>query len=118
MSDDNQQTAVDNQFLAAMGLDGLEGEEKQAALDGILYTLNIRIGERVAEQLTEEQTENFDQLSDDASPEELANWLKANAPNYQQLAEEEAKAMRKQVLGSVARAMGEEPVAQTPPADI
>lgn len=105
MNDDNQPTSIDDQFLAAMGLEGLEGEEKQAALDDVLTTLNMQIGMRVAETLSDEQAAEFERLSDDASPEEIAQWLNQNISNYPQLVEEEARKMRDEVQASVSRAV-------------
>ncbi len=106
--DDNHKTMpVDDQFLAAMGLDGLEGQEKQKALRDILYTLNIRVGQRVAESLSEEQAAEFENLSNDVSAEEIGAWLQKNVPNYAQIVEEEAEAMRTEVQGAVKRVMGE-----------
>lgn len=105
MNDNNQTTPVDDQFLTAMGLDGLEGEEKQAALNDILTTLNLQIGMRVADILTDEQAQRFEQLSDDSTPEQIAAWLRQNIPNYDQIAEEEAQKLRGDVQATVNRVM-------------
>lgn len=90
------QPQVDDQFLSAMGLDGLEGEAKQKALDDILYTLNMRVGERVSEILNEDQLDEFEKLSDDADEAQLAQWLEQNVPTYKQIIEEEAQKMKDQ----------------------
>lgn len=105
--DDNNTPQVDDQFLAAMGLTGLEGEEKQKALEDILYTLNINVGKRVAEDLSEEQTDEFDHLTDgeDVDEQALADWLKTNVPNYEQLINEEAEKMRQQATDIAQRVM-------------
>ncbi|HLA49449.1 MAG TPA: DUF5663 domain-containing protein [Candidatus Saccharimonadales bacterium] len=96
---------VDDQFLQAMGLDGLENDEKAAALDDILYTLNMRVGKRVAEILNDKQAAQFEAFSDDTSNEEIAKWLKENVPNYDQIVEEEAQKMKAEVQATVKQVM-------------
>lgn len=98
---------VDDQFLQAMGLDGLEGEEKAKALDDVLYTLNMRVGKRVAEILNEEQAAQFEKLSDSVSNEEISKWLEDNVPNHAQIVEEEAQKMKNEVQATVNQVMGQ-----------
>lgn len=87
----------DDQFLADMGLNNLSEEQKQKALDSILYVLNVNFARRVSELLNEEQLEEFDRLTDSEdnfnSPE-LAQWLEKNVPSYNQIIEEEIKKMK------------------------
>jgi hypothetical protein len=88
---------VDDQFLSAMGLNGLNEEQKQQALDSILYTLNMNVAKRAAELLNEEQLKEFDGLTDgDGNEQELAQWLEKNIPNYQQIVGEEAQKIKDQ----------------------
>lgn len=100
---------VDDQFLSAMGLDGLNEEQKQKALDDILYTLNANVGQRVAEILNEGQLDEFDKLTSDeaaVNEDELSKWLEQNVPNYKQIVEEEAQKMKDDALQMVQRVMG------------
>lgn len=100
-------TPVDDQFLAAMGLTKLGEEEKKEALETILYTLNMRVGMRVSEQLSEEQLDQFEQLtSREPDQEALSAWLGQNVPNYSQIIEEEAQTMRLENKENVERALG------------
>lgn len=101
----NQQ--VDDQFLEAMGLSGLQGEAKEKALNDILYTININVGNRVADILTDEQLEDFERLSrPGADPEKLVLWLRHAIPDYQQMVEEEIKKLRDDTLSLVDKVMG------------
>lgn len=92
----------DDRFLAAMGLKGLEGDEKQEALASILNTINIKVGMRVMDQLTDEQAEEFERLSaPGADVEKLVYWIALNAPNHKQLIEEETKKLRDNTVNFV-----------------
>jgi len=96
MDDDSR---LDDELLAAMGLDGLQGEEKQDALRSILNTLNIKVGQRMVEQFTDEQSDEFERLTRPGSdPEKLAYWIALNVPNHKELIEEEAQKLRSEAV--------------------
>lgn len=98
---------LEDQLLQAMGLDGLEGEARQKAIEDILYTLNMRVGDRVADILTDEQFDKFEALTNgDPSREELEQWMEQNVPNYKQVIEEEAQKMKAEADDVVNRVMG------------
>lgn len=95
---------IDDQFLNAMGLDGIKGEAKDRALANILFTLNINIGKRVADMMTKEQYDDFERLSrPGADPEKLSLWLGQAIPNYGEMAEEETQKLRDETLSQVDR---------------
>ncbi len=99
---------IDDQFLSAMGLDGLTEEQKQDALATILKTLDMRVSERVAEILNEDQLNQINELMDkEAGEEELSHWLSQNVPNYQTVIEEEAQKMRDEAHADVTKVMEE-----------
>jgi len=95
---------VDDQFLQAMGLDGLEGEQKQKALDDILFILDARVADRVAAVITPEQAAEFDKFDDNTADSEIAQWLDKNIPNRAQIIEEEAAKMRDEAQAIVKQA--------------
>ncbi len=104
---DDTKLSVDD-FLKMMGLEGLEGQEKEEALDNILFTINVEVGKRVADSLTEAQAAEFEQLSDDSSAQEIASWMQKNVPNYNQLVHEETQKLHDEVSSTVKKVMGEE----------
>lgn len=69
----------DEEFLKRVGLGAMPKAEKQAFLNYIQEELEVRIGERIAEGLSEQQLQEFDSLTD---PEQITNWLHANRPDY------------------------------------
>ncbi|HET9850226.1 MAG TPA: DUF5663 domain-containing protein [Candidatus Saccharimonadales bacterium] len=104
------QDTDDDKFLGAMGLKNLSDDDKKEALANILYTLNVNVGMRVADQLSDQQLEEFDRLTEgDYDEQTLTEWLKNNVPNYAQLIGEEAEKMRDQALSITDKVMNAEP---------
>jgi uncharacterized protein DUF5663 len=103
-----QDIPVDEQFLKEMGLEDLSQDQRPAALSTILNTLNQRVAERVADSLSEDKIDEFDQMMD-GEPDEpaLASWLQANVPNYQQLINDEAEQMRQEAISIKDKVMGQ-----------
>ncbi len=97
----------DDKFLQAMGLEGLQGEEKRAALEDILYVLDARVTDRMAELLTEQQAAEFDKFDENTDNEEIAKWLEQNVPNRPQIIEEEAQKMRDEAQAAAGQAVAQ-----------
>jgi hypothetical protein len=57
-------------------------DKKQDFLNYIQDELEIRIGQRIAVGLTEEQLQEFDSLSD---IKEISKWLEKNRPDYHEI---------------------------------
>ncbi|HEU5004937.1 MAG TPA: DUF5663 domain-containing protein [Candidatus Saccharimonadales bacterium] len=96
-----QDQAQIDELLKAMGLNpaNMSDEQKQTSLADILYTLNIRVGERVIDSLSEDQLKEFDELTKDENADNeqaLAEWMKNNVPSYNQLIEDEIQKMKAQ----------------------
>jgi hypothetical protein len=86
----------DDKLLAAMGLNpqSLSADKKLEVLGDIIYTLNMRVAERLVAQLEEDQADELEALMDEDKQAEIKDWLKTNVPNYQQMIEDEAQSMR------------------------
>lgn len=78
----NQNMQFDETFLQDMGLAAMPEEQKQAFLDYIQEELEVRVGERIAKGLTDEQLKEFDTLTD---PVKVAEWLDKNRPDYHEI---------------------------------
>lgn len=77
---------LDDQFLKDIGLDGLPQEQKQPFLQHIYSELELRVGTRLSDGLSDAQLEEFEQIID-RKEDKIQSWLEQNAPTY---AEEEA----------------------------
>ncbi len=77
---------LDDNFLQSVGLGGLPDDQKEAFLQHTYETLEERVGERLAADLSDEQLTEFESFA--TQDEEKVNaWLGSNAPDYRNEAE-------------------------------
>ncbi len=74
---------LDDQFLKDIGLDNLPEEQKQPFLQHIYSELELRVGTRLSDGLTDAQLEEFEQIID-RKQDKIMDWLSQYAPNYVQ----------------------------------
>lgn len=74
---------LDDQFLKDIGLDGLPDEQKQPFLQHIYSELELRVGTRLSDGLSDAQLEEFEQIID-RKQDKIMEWLSQHAPNYSQ----------------------------------
>ena len=98
---------LDNDLLAELGLGGLPEDQKQAMLQHIYDTLELRVGTRLANQMTDQQLDEFERFIDvngDANQAQALQWLEANLPHYKDVVNqvfEELKAEIKQMAPQI-----------------
>ena len=85
----------DEQFLQDMGLSAMPENQKQAFLAYIQEELEVRIGERIAKGLTEEQLQEFDQLE---TPAQSAAWLEKNRPDFREIVDRTIEEMKQAII--------------------
>lgn len=73
---------LDDQFLKDLGLDQLPEEQKQAFLQHIYEELEMRVGTKLSDGLSDAQLGEFEGIIDKKEGAVDA-WLAANVPNYQ-----------------------------------
>src|SRR6478735_12160017 len=74
---------LDDQFLKDIGLDGLPEEQKKPFLQHIYSELELRVGTRFSDGLSDAQLEEFEKIID-RDQEKIQSWLADHAPNYVQ----------------------------------
>lgn len=74
---------LDEQFLKDIGLDGLPEEQKKPFLQHIYSELELRVGTRLSDGLSDAQLEEFEQIID-RNQDKITQWLSAHAPQYVQ----------------------------------
>ena len=72
---------LDEQFLKDLGLDQLPEDQKQAFLDHIYSELELRVGVRLSDGLSDDQLKEFESFVD-RDDQKVQDWVAANAPNY------------------------------------
>lgn len=73
---------LDAQFLKDLGLDELPADQKQAFLDHIYSQLELRVGTRLSDGLSDAQLAEFEAFVE-RDDEKVNAWLQANAPDYE-----------------------------------
>lgn len=73
---------LDDKFLADIGLNDLPDDQKEAFLQHIYDELELRVGTRLSDGLTDEQLEQFEKVID-RDQATIDAWVAQFAPNYQ-----------------------------------
>lgn len=73
---------LDDKFLQDLGLDQLPEEQKQAFLQHIYEELELRVGTKLSEGLSDAQLDEFEGIID-RKEDAVNGWLVQHAPNYQ-----------------------------------
>lgn len=105
---------IDDNLLQELGLGTLPAEEKRSLLTHIYETLEMRVGMRLADQMTNEQLDEFEtyfEAKDDAG---AFKWLETNFPNYKEIVNEEFEKLKAEVGQSAPQILAA--AQQTPPA--
>jgi len=72
---------LDDKFLQDLGLDQLPEDQKQAFKEHIYNELELRVGVRLSEGLSEERLSEFESFVD-RNEEKVKGWLAANVPSF------------------------------------
>jgi len=72
---------LDDKFLQDVGLGDLPEEQKKAFLDHFREQLELRVGTRLSEGLSDGQLEEFESFID-RKDDRVNSWLVSNVPNY------------------------------------
>lgn len=81
---------IDNSLLQEIGLGDLPMEEKDLLITQVYEQLEVRVGTRLAENMTDAQLEEFDSKYMQTQDQEGAiQWLQQNFPDYPKVVEEE-----------------------------
>lgn len=72
---------LDDKFLQDVGLGDLPDDQKKAFLDHFREQLELRVGTRLSEGLSDAQLEEFESFID-RKDEQVNAWLMANVPSY------------------------------------
>jgi hypothetical protein len=73
---------LDDKFLQELGLDQLPEDQKQAFKEHIYSELELRVGTRLSDGLTEAQLTEFESFVD-RDDEKVYAWISTNVPDYQ-----------------------------------
>ena len=103
---------LDNTLLEELGLGSLPADEKAKMLNHIYETLEMRVGMKLAERMTNEQLDEFEAFIDRNDEPGALKWLETNFPDYKQVVAEQLdvlKAEIKQNAPAIVAASGQQP---------
>lgn len=102
---------LDDNFLQSLGLGAMPDDQKPAFLQHIYEELELRVGTKLSEGMSDDQLADFEKLIDANDEAGALKWLESNRPNYKQVVAEELEKLkqeigsnRDQILGSNASA--------------
>jgi len=113
---------LDDNLLRELGLGDLPAAEKNKMLAHIYETLELRVGMKLAEQMTDAQLDEFEGFIDRNDEPGALKWLETNFPNYKQVVADELEKLKgeikqqaPQIMQATMTDLSQPP--QAPPAD-
>ncbi len=109
---------IDDTLLEELGLLALPKEERDKLLKQIYDTLEMRVGMRLAERMTDAQLDEFEKFIDGNDEAGAMKWLETNFPDYKQVVADELdklKAEIKKDSSQIVEALESAPIDQQPP---
>ena len=88
---------LDNNLLRELGLAALPAEEKNKMLAHIYETLELRVGIRLAEQMTDAQLDEFEGFIDRNDEAGALKWLETNFPDYKKVVGDELEKLKREI---------------------
>lgn len=88
---------LDDNFLKELGLEALPPEEKKKMLAHIYETLELRVGMRLAQNMTDQQLSDFERLMDANDEAGALKWLETNIPNYKEVVADELEKLKNEI---------------------
>jgi hypothetical protein len=85
---------LDDNLLQELGLGSLPPAEKNKMLGHIYETLELRVGMRLAEQMSDEQLDEFEGFIDRNDEAGALHWLETNFPDYKKVVAEELEKLK------------------------
>ena len=106
---------LDDNFLAEVGLGGLPAHEKPGMIRDIYNKLELSVGMRLAEKMTDAQLDEFEGLIDQKNDAVSLRWLESNFPDYKQVVADELEKLKNEVKASAPQILAFINQQQTPP---
>jgi hypothetical protein len=106
---------IDNSLLEEIGLAGLPDAEKNSFLKHIYETLEMRVGIRLADQMTNDQLDEFERYFEAKDDAGAFKWLETNFPNYKDIVQQEFDKLKAEVAQTAPQILAASQVAQAQP---
>ena len=80
---------LDEKWLTQQGITGLSADDAQSLLQHLYSELELRVGMRLSENLTDAQLAEFEEITNRGDEEAAFTWLETNCPDYKDVVQEE-----------------------------
>src|SRR6201994_753793 len=91
---------IDNTLLQEVGLGSSPDGEKNSLLKHIYETLEMRVGIRLADQMSNEQLDEFERYFEAKDDAGAFKWLETNFPNYKEIVQQEFDKLKEEIRQS------------------
>lgn len=110
---------LDDNLLRELGLGELPAPEKNKMLAHIYETLELRVGMKLAEQMSDSQLDEFEGFIDRNDEAGALKWLETNFPDYKQVVADELDKLKAEIKAQAPAIMQATTAEQNlpPPAD-
>lgn len=88
---------LDDDLLQELGLAALPTEEKKKLLAHIYETLEMRVGMKLAERMSDAQLTEFEQFIDRNDEAGALHWLESNFPDYKDVVAAEFDVLKREI---------------------
>jgi len=105
---------LDDNFLQSVGLGAMPADQKDAFLEHLYEELELRVGTRLSEGMSDEQLGDFEKLIDSNDEAGALKWLETNRPDYKQVVAEELEKLKQEVTSNKDKILGGAPPEATP----
>ncbi len=108
---------LDDNLLQELGLGTLPAVEKNKMLSHIYETLEMRVGMKLAEQMSNDQLDEFESYIDRNDEPGALKWLEANFPGYKQVVADELEKLKIEIRSAapqIVAASQSDPINQAP----
>lgn len=104
---------LDDNLLKELGLGDLPADDKNKMLAHIYETLEMRVGMKLAEQMSNEQLDEFEGFINANDEAGALKWLETNFPNYKQVVADELEKLKAEIKAQAPQILA---ASQQPPA--
>lgn len=88
---------IDDTLLEEIGLISLPKQDRDQLLRQIYETLEMRVGMRLAERMTDQQLDEFERFIDTNDEAGALKWLETNFPDYKQVVADELAKLKEEI---------------------
>ena len=88
---------IDDTLLEEIGLIALPKQDRDQLLRQIYETLEMRVGMRLAERMTDQQLDEFERFIDTNDEAGALKWLESNFPDYKQVVADELEKLKGEI---------------------